>query len=214
MNDKIESIFIKFSERCSNPKTELEYDNHFTLLVAVILSAQSTDNAVNRATRDLFKSYNTPEQFLQLGEENLKKYIKSIGLYNNKAKNIIKLSEILVKEYDGKVPDAMEKLVALPGVGRKSANVVLSCAFGVATMPVDTHVFRVAKRLGLAKGTTPLKVEHELLSVISAKWLLLAHHWLVLHGRYICKAQSPKCSDCFLNDDCQYFLSEQNKCIS
>lgn len=209
--DKIEKIFAKFAERCPEPKTELEYCNHFTLLVAVILSAQSTDNAVNNATNELFKYYKTPEQFLQLGEENLKKHIKSIGLYNNKAKNIIKLSEILVKEYNSQVPNTMKELEALPGVGRKSANVVLSCAFGVATMPVDTHVFRVAKRIGLATGATPLKVENELLSVIPDMWLLLAHHWLVLHGRYICKAQTPKCSECFLNNYCQYFLSGQKK---
>lgn len=209
--DKIEKIFAKFAERCPDPKTELEYCNHFTLLVAVILSAQSTDNAVNKATKELFKHYKTPEQFLQLGEENLKKHIKSIGLYNNKAKNIIKLSEILVKEYNGQVPNTMKELEALPGVGRKSANVVLSCAFGVATMPVDTHVFRVAKRIGLATGATPLKVESELLSVIPDRWLLLAHHWLVLHGRYICKSQTPKCSECFLNNYCQYFLSGQKK---
>lgn len=209
--DKIEKIFSKFAERCPEPKTELEYCNHFTLLVAVILSAQSTDNAVNKATKELFKYYKTPEQFLQLGEENLKKHIKSIGLYNNKAKNIIKLSEILVKEYNSQVPNTMKELEALPGVGRKSANVVLSCAFGVATMPVDTHVFRVAKRIGLATGATPLKVESELLSVIPDRWLLLAHHWLVLHGRYICKSQTPKCSECFLNNYCQYFLSGQKK---
>lgn len=209
--DKIEKIFAKFAERCPEPKTELEYCNHFTLLVAVILSAQSTDNAVNNATKELFKYYKTPEQFLQLGEENLKKHIKSIGLYNNKAKNIIKLSEILVKEYNSQVPNTMKELEALPGVGRKSANVVLSCAFGVATMPVDTHVFRVAKRIGLATGATPLNVENELLSVIPDMWLLLAHHWLVLHGRYICKAQTPKCSECFLNNYCQYFLSGQKK---
>ncbi len=204
IND-VNNIFEKFSLYSANPKTELIYNNNFTLLVAVVLSAQATDASVNKATKELFKIYDTPEKMLQLGEDGLKGYIKTIGLHNSKAKNIIALSKILIKDYNGELPKSVEQLVTLPGVGRKTANVVLNCAFSNPTMPVDTHVFRVAKRLGLAKGATVLAVEKELLSVIPLKWLRWAHNWLVLHGRYICKARAPKCQSCFIKDYCQYF---------
>lgn len=202
--DDIENIFKIFHELNPKPKTELEYKNDFTLLVAVVLSAQSTDLAVNKATKDLFNLYDTPEQIFLLGEDALKQYIKTIGLYNSKAANIIKLSEILMKKYESKVPDNIEDLIKLPGVGRKTANVVLNALFGKATMPVDTHVARVSQRLELSNEKTPDKIEAELMSVIPDKWLTDAHHWLVLHGRYICKARKPLCLICPITSYCPY----------
>ncbi|WP_341788484.1 MULTISPECIES: endonuclease III [unclassified Rickettsia] len=201
----VNKIFEVFSKNNKNPKTELVYKNDFTLLVAVILSAQATDVSVNLATKSLFETYDTPEKILGLGEEGLKKYIKSIGLFNSKAKNIIALCQILISNYDSKVPNNFEELVKLPGVGRKTANVVLNCLFGLPTMAVDTHVFRVAKRIGLAKGNTPEAVEKELLQIIDAKWLSHAHHWLILHGRYICKARKPDCEICPIKKYCEYY---------
>jgi len=185
-----------FEQDNPNPRIELDFKNHYTLLLAIVLSAQSTDVAVNKATKDLFALYHTPEKILALGEESLKKYIKTIGLFNNKAKNIIELSKILIEKYNSQVPHTFQDLVSLPGVGRKSANVLLSSAFNMPTMGVDTHISRLANRLGFSTSKNPDKVEQDLLRLIDAKWLPRAHHWLVLHGRYICKALKPKCSEC------------------
>ena len=203
----VNKIFEILSKNNPNPKTELIYKNNFTLLVAVILSAQANDISVNLATKSLFKIYDTPEKILELGEEGLKKYIKSIGLFNIKGKNIIALCKILINEYDNSVPNSFKELVKLPGVGRKTANVVLNCLFGMPTMAVDTHVFRVAKRIGLAQGSTPEVVEKELLQIINKKWLMHAHHWLILHGRYICKARKPDCDICPVKKYCEYYLN-------
>ncbi|MCZ6886534.1 MAG: endonuclease III [Rickettsia endosymbiont of Ixodes persulcatus] len=204
----VNKIFEILSKNNPNPKTELIYKNDFTLLVAVILSAQATDISVNLATKSLFEIYDTPKKILELSEEELKKYIKSIGLFNSKAKNIIALCKILIDEYDGSVPNSFKELVKLPGVGRKTANVVLNCLFSMPTMAVDTHVFRVAKRIRLAKGGTPEVVEKELLRIIDEKWLTHAHHWLILHGRYICKARKPDCDICPIKKYCEYYLQE------
>ncbi|MFY9590329.1 endonuclease III [Rickettsia endosymbiont of Halotydeus destructor] len=201
----VDKIFQILSDNNENPKTELEYKNEFTLLVAVILSAQATDISVNLATKSLFEIYDTPEKILQLGEERLKQYIKSIGLFNTKAKNIISLCRILIDNYNSRVPNNFEELIKLPGVGRKTANVILNCLFQQPTIAVDTHVFRVARRLGLAKSESPEKVEAELLQIISKKWLNHAHHWLILHGRYICKARKPDCAICPLTEYCEYY---------
>lgn len=202
---RVDKIFEILSDNNENPKTELEYKNDFTLLVAVILSAQATDISVNLATKSLFEVYDTPEKVLRLGEEGLKNYIKSIGLFNAKAKNIISLCRILIANYHSYVPNNFEELIKLPGVGRKTANVILNCLFQQPTIAVDTNVFRVAKRLGLAKGNSPEKVEAELLQIIGKKWLAHAHHWLVLHGRYICKARKPECAICPLTGYCEYY---------
>jgi len=205
MQDKIvDRIFEIFYQHDNAPETELKYKNHFTLLVAVLLSAQATDISVNKATKDLFLHYDSPKRILELGIDGLKNYIKTIGLYNTKAKNVINLCQILIDKYKGEVPNNFDQLVALPGVGRKTANVVLNCLFGHDTIPVDTHVFRVARRLGLAKANSPEKVEQELLDAIPQKWHKYAHHWLILHGRYICKARKPNCSGCHLREYCEY----------
>lgn len=201
----INRIFKIFALLNAEPKTELVYGNNFTLLVAVVLSAQSTDIGVNKATKELFKTHATPQQILELGETGLKNYIKTIGLFNNKAKNIIALSKMLVEDYDGQVPDTMEELTKLPGVGRKTASVVLCSAFGKPAMPVDTHVARVAQRVGLSHHKLPEKIEKDLLAIIPEKWLYNAHHWLVLHGRYICLARKPKCEICPIRDCCDYY---------
>jgi endonuclease-3 len=182
---------------------ELEYVNPFTLLVAVVLSAQATDVGVNKATRGLFKVASTPRQMLALGEDGLQERIKTIGLYRNKAKNVIALSQQLIDAHGGEVPREREALEALPGVGRKTANVVLNTAFGEPTLAVDTHVFRVAHRLGLAEGKTPLEVEQGLVKVIPAKYMRHAHHWLILHGRYVCQARKPRCEACIVSDLCR-----------
>jgi endonuclease-3 len=200
----LEQILKIFEQENPNPRIELDFKNHYTLLVAVVLSAQSTDVNVNKATKPLFEVCDTPSKMVELGEENLKKYIKSIGLYNNKAKNIIELSKVLVARYDGQVPSNLEDLVALPGVGRKSANVILANAFNMPTMGVDTHVTRVANRLGFSNAKTPDKIELDLLKIIDPKWLPRAHHWLVLHGRYICKAVKPKCKECKISAYCNW----------
>lgn len=186
------------------PVSDLEYTNTYTLLVAVTLSAQATDIGVNKATKDLFKIADTPQKMLDLGIDKLKSHIKTIGLYNNKAKNVIAMAEILVEEYDSIVPDNRKNLMALPGVGRKTANVVLNIAFGQPTMAVDTHIFRVANRTKMAKGKTPDTVEKGLLKVIPDEFAMHAHHWLILHGRYTCKARSPECGSCIVNDLCTY----------
>lgn len=200
----INKIFSIFQQQNPEPKTELEFINHYTLLVAVVLSAQSTDVGVNKATKKLFAIAGTPEKMLELGEENLKKYINTIGLYNNKAKNVIALSKILVEKFNSEVPENLEVLQSLPGVGRKTANVVLNCAFGHPTIGVDTHVFRVSNRIGLVSEKDVLKTELALLKNIPQKWQQHAHHWLILHGRYICTAKKPKCEICPINQYCQY----------
>ena len=199
----IDKIFSILSKQNPHPKTELEYKNNYTLLVAVVLSAQSTDVGVNKATKKLFAVADNPEKMLQLGEEELKKYISTIGLYNSKARNIISLSKILFEKYNSIVPENLEILQSLPGVGRKTANVVLNCAFGHPTIAVDTHVFRVSNRLGIVHEKDVLKTEIALLKTIPKKWQQHAHHWLILHGRYICVARKPKCEICPLNNYCE-----------
>lgn len=198
------AIFERFKAQNPHPTTELHYQTVFELLIAVILSAQATDVSVNKATAKLFPVANTPEAILNLGLETLKNYIKTIGLFNSKAANIIKTCHLLVTQHQGQVPNTREGLEALPGVGRKTANVVLNTAFGQLTMAVDTHIFRVANRLGLATGKTPLEVEKALLKNIEPEFLQDAHHWLILHGRYVCTARNPKCSECILLDLCEY----------
>ncbi len=192
------------SEREPNPATELEYSNPFELLVAVVLSAQATDVSVNKATRKLFAKANTPEKILALGESGLKRYIKTIGLFNSKAKNIIATCRILLDEHGGQVPREREALEALPGVGRKTANVILNTAFGEPTIAVDTHIFRVANRTGLAPGKNVREVEDRLLKVVPDEYKKNAHHWLILHGRYICTARRPACGACIIADLCEY----------
>jgi endonuclease-3 len=188
----------------SEPKSELQYLNPYTLLVAVVLSAQATDAGVNKATKPLFRKVKTPKAMVRLGEAGVKKFIKTIGLYNTKAKNLIKLSRILIDTHGGQVPEDRGALEALPGVGRKTANVVLNVAFGQGTIAVDTHVFRLANRSGLAAGKTPLEVEKKLLKVTPESYLRHAHHWLILHGRYVCKARKPECERCPVRDLCAY----------
>lgn len=201
---KIEKIFEVWRAQNPAPKTELNYVNNYTLLVAVVLSAQSTDVGVNKATKALFKIVDTPEKMLKLGEKNLKKYINTIGLYNGKAANIIKLSKCLVDEFDSEVPEDFEALKSLPGVGQKTANVVLNCAFGHPTIAVDTHVFRLANRLGFVDETTPEKTEEALMKVVPKKFQTHAHHWMILHGRYVCQARKPKCSECLIEKLCEF----------
>lgn len=197
-------IFLRLSRQNPSPQTELHYLNPYTLLIAVVLSAQATDVGVNKATPALFKVANTPKKMLQLGEQRLREYVKTIGLYNTKSKNIIALSHILVEQYNGKIPHTREALESLPGVGRKTANVVLNSAFGLPTIAVDTHIFRVSNRTGLALGKTPLEVERGLEMIIPKKWKHHAHHWLILHGRYTCKARTPACSTCIIDDLCTF----------
>lgn len=200
----VRAIFERLQALNPNPVTELEHSSPFELLVAVILSAQATDKGVNVATRKLFPVANTPAKILALGPEGLTSYVKTVGLYPAKVKNILATCALLLEHHDGEVPRDREALEALPGVGRKTANVVLNSAFGEATMPVDTHIFRVANRLGLAHGTTPRAIEDGLLRVIPPDLLLHAHHWLLLHGRYVCKARTPDCPRCPLVDLCEF----------
>ncbi len=201
--ETVAEIFRCFAAASPEPKGELEYINPYTLLVAVVLSAQATDVGVNKATRGLFKIAGTPQQMLALGEAGLQERIKTIGLYRNKARNVIALSQRIIDEHGGEVPREREALEALPGVGRKTANVVLNTAFGEPTLAVDTHVFRVAHRLGLAEGKTPLEVEQGLVKVIPEKYMRHAHHWLILHGRYVCQARKPRCDACIVSDLCR-----------
>lgn len=202
--EHILAIFERFHKQNPHPTTELHFKSHFELLIAVILSAQATDASVNKATPSLFKLASTPEKILKLGEKKLKELVKTIGLYNTKAKNIFKTCQILVSKFGGEVPKNREDLESLPGVGRKTANVILNTAFGEPTIAVDTHIFRVANRTGLAKGKTPLAVEKKLTEVIPRKYLKDAHHWLVLHGRYVCTARKPHCPECIIRDLCEY----------
>jgi endonuclease-3 len=201
---QIEEFFARLQKAMPNPRGELEYINPYTLLVAVVLSAQATDASVNKATEPLFKIADTPEKMVKLGEAKLKGFIKTIGLFNTKAKNVIKLSEILIKEHGSKVPADRDVLQTLPGVGRKTANVVLNIAFGQPTMAVDTHIFRVSNRTGLAPGKDVLAVEQMLEKRVPEPYRLHAHHWLILHGRYVCKARKPDCPVCVVNDICQF----------
>ena len=202
--DHIFEFFRRLAENNPSPETELEYGNPYQLLVAVTLSAQATDVGVNKATRALFAKVETPQQMLDLGEDGLKDHIKTIGLFNSKAKNVIAMARLLVDEHGGEVPQTREELVTLPGVGRKTANVVLNCAFGQETFAVDTHIFRVGNRTGLAKGKTPDQVEAKLERRVPLPFRLHAHHWLILHGRYICKARTPECWRCPVADLCSY----------
>ena len=199
---KRQEIFTRLRHANPNPTTELEYTTPFELLIAVLLSAQATDVGVNKATRKLYPVANTPQAILDLGEDELKTYIATIGLYNTKAKNVIATCEILVNQYGGEVPREREALESLPGVGRKTANVVLNTAFGQPTIAVDTHLFRVGNRTGLAPGKTPLEVEKRLLQRVPTEYLADAHHWLILHGRYVCVARKPKCGECLIADLC------------
>src|SRR5262245_60494687 len=201
---EVHEVFSRFRKANPEPKGELEHLNPYTLLVAVVLSAQATDAGVNKATRALFAVADTPQKMLELGEERLRDYIKTIGLYRNKARNVIALSEKLLAEFGGEVPRTRAEIESLPGAGRKTANVVLNMAFGEHTMAVDTHVFRVGNRTGLAPGKTPLEVELGLEQVIPSEFMLHAHHWLILHGRYTCLARGPRCEVCLINDLCRW----------
>jgi endonuclease-3 len=200
----ISEIFTRLQKQNPHPKTELYYTNSYTLLVAVMLSAQATDAGVNKATKNLFPEVDSPQKMLALGLEGLISYVKTIGLYPTKSKNIIAMSKILVDRFEGQVPDSREELETLPGVGRKTANVVLHVAFHQPTIPVDTHIFRVANRLQIAKGRTPIEIEKGLEKAIPKEFLDHAHHWLILHGRYVCKARVPLCYECILKDLCPY----------
>lgn len=200
----IDKIFAIFQKHNPKPTTELKFKNNFELLIAVVLSAQATDISVNKATVELFKVANTPQQILDLGLTQFKTYIKSIGLYNTKATNIFKTCKKLITDFNGKVPQTREELISLPGVGRKTANVILNTAFGHATIAVDTHILRVSNRIGLVHAKTPLAVEEQLEDVIPSKYKHDAHHWLILHGRYVCKARKPLCAECIIQKYCEY----------
>ena len=201
---EVAELFRRLAEADPDPRSELEYHNPFTLLVAVVLSAQATDVGVNKATRTLFAEATTPAGMVTLGEDRVKEHIKTIGLFNNKARNVIALSEILIRDHGGEVPRDRAALEALPGVGRKTANVVLNVAFGEPTIAVDTHIFRVGNRTGLAMGKTPDHVERRLLEIVPDRYRRHAHHWLILHGRYVCKARRPDCPTCRINDLCRF----------
>ena len=201
---EVETFFDRLAVALPEPQGELHYVNPYTLLVAVVLSAQATDTGVNKATRGLFADADTPEAMLALGEDGVRRHIRTIGLFNAKARNVIGLSQILVEEHGGAVPDSREALERLPGVGRKTANVVLNTAFGQPTIAVDTHIFRVGNRTGLAPGKTPLEVEKKLERRVPAHRKLHAHHWLILHGRYVCKARKPDCLACTVSDLCRF----------
>lgn len=195
-------IFTRFQKMNPEPKSELVAPNPFCLLVSVALSAQTTDKAVNKATADLYRIADTPQKMVELGEKNLIGFIKSIGLYRVKAKHVIEMSKMLCENFGGKVPGTREELESLPGVGRKTANVILNVVFKKPTMPVDTHLLRICPKIGLASGTTPLEVEKSLVERIPEKFMQHAHHWLILHGRYVCTARNPKCDECIINDIC------------
>lgn len=196
--------FLRWQKQNPSPVSELEYKNPYTLLIAVVLSAQATDKSVNKATKALFEKVTSPQQMLDLGYDKLLPYIKSIGLYKNKGANIIKLSKMLIEEYNSEVPGTKEELVKLPGVGPKTANVVLNVIFKQPTMPVDTHILRIAPKIGLAPGSTPEEVERGLLKRIPPEFLFNAHHWILLHGRYVCTAKNPKCNECLIADLCKH----------
>ena len=200
----VDEFFRRLAKQRPNPKSELNYVNPYTLLVAAVLSAQATDVGVNKATASLFARVTTPQQMINLGEAKLKNHVMSIGLYNAKSKNIMAFSKILVEKFGGEVPRTMEDLTSLPGVGRKTANIILNVAYGEPVIAVDTHAFRVSNRTGLAPGKTPLAVEEKLMKVVPDKWKMHAHHWIILHGRYVCIARKPKCPECIVRDLCTY----------
>lgn len=202
-NSEMEIVFSRWQQQNPAPESELEYVNPFTLLVAVVLSAQATDKSVNKATESLFKIVDTPEKMVELGEEKLISYIRTIGLYKNKAKSVIGLSQMLITDFNSQVPGNRDDLMKLPGVGRKTANVVLNVIFNQPTMPVDTHLLRISPKIGLAEGTTPEQIEKSLLERIPKEYLKNAHHWILLHGRYVCTARNPKCNECIINDICK-----------
>lgn len=202
--EAVEEFYRRLKRDRPEPRTELEFKNPYTLLVAVVLSAQATDASVNKATNELFETVDTPEKMVKLGEARLKKHIKTIGLFNTKAKNVIALSKLLIEQHQGEVPRTREALEALPGVGRKTANVVLNVAFGARTIAVDTHIFRVSNRTGLAAGKTPRDVEEKLEKVTPDAYVRDAHHWLILHGRYVCKARKPDCPACVVRELCAF----------
>ena len=204
IRENVEEFYRRLAEADPEPKGELNYVNEYTLLVAVVLSAQATDIGVNRATKELFEIVDTPEKMVKLGKSKLISHIKTIGLYRTKAQNVIGLSEKLIVEHESKVPKDRDALIKLPGVGRKTANVVLNIAFGVPTIAVDTHIFRIGNRTGIARGKNVDMVEQGLLKQTPKKYMRHAHHWLILHGRYVCKARKPNCPDCMLSDLCQY----------
>lgn len=201
--EELEKIFYLFSLKWPSPKGELYYVNNFTLVIAVLLSAQSTDFNVNKATKSLFDIADTPQKMLAIGEKNLQNHIKTIGIYRRKAQNIISLSHTLINEFDSEIPKTLEELTRLSGIGRKGANVILSMAFGIPTIGVDTHIFRITNRIGLAPCKTPNKVEQSLLRIIPQKHQYNAHYWLVLHGRYVCKARKPQCQSCVISNICK-----------
>ena len=205
---KRREIFLRLQQQNPHPTTELEYHTPFELLIAVLLSAQATDISVNAATRQLYPVANTPQAMLNLGEEKLREYVQRIGLYKTKAKHIMQTCKILLEQHGGEVPHTREALEALPGVGRKTANVVLNTAFGQPTIAVDTHIFRVSNRTGLAPGKSPLEVERKLLKFVPTEFMQHAHHWLILHGRYICQARKPKCGQCIIENLCEYKKKE------
>jgi endonuclease-3 len=202
--NKALKLIQKLNNFIKEPRTSLKYRNQFTLLISVVLSAQCTDVNVNNVTKDIYKKYYRPEHFIKLGEKKIRNLIKRIGLFNNKAKNIHNLSKLLVNKYNGKIPDQFDDLIELPGVGRKTANVVLNEAFNKPTIAVDTHVFRVSNRTGLSKGNSPAQVEKQLLNILPDQYLKKAHHLILLHGRYICKARKPLCNKCIINKICLY----------
>lgn len=205
LSDKeVVAVFERLKKQNPEPVSELDYKNPYTLLVAVVLSAQATDKSVNIATKELFKVASTPKKMVELGEKKLIPYIRSIGLYKNKAHNIIELSKMLLSKFNSKVPSTREELESLPGVGRKTANVVLNVIFDQPTMPVDTHLMRISPKIGLVSGTTPIEIEKNLLERIPKKYLKNAHHWLLLHGRYVCTARNAKCDECVINDLCKH----------
>ena len=205
LNQNKALLIIKLLDKSiKNPKTSLKYRNRFTLLTSVVLSAQCTDVNVNNVTKNIYKKYYTPKHFVNLGINKIKNLIKSIGLFNNKAKHIYSLSKILLEKYQGKVPNKFDDLISLPGVGRKTANVVLNTAFNEATIAVDTHVFRVANRTGLSDGNSPDKVEAQLIKILPKRYIKKAHHLILLHGRYVCKARNPLCKECVINKICLY----------
>ncbi len=203
--DKIDKVFQNISKYIPKPKTELKYKNSYTFLISVVLSAQSTDKSVNNATKDLFKIVKKPNDMINLGEKKLKSFIKTIGLYNSKAKNIINLSKILVEKYNSKIPKDFDLLINLPGVGNKTASVYQNEILNIPRIAVDTHVFRVSNRIGLVKTTNPDDTQLKLESIVPKKWLKLAHHLLILHGRYTCKSQKPLCEKCLINKICKYY---------
>lgn len=201
---EISAVFERFKKQNPEPKSELKWTSPYTLLVSVVLSAQATDKSVNKATEPLYKIADTPQKILDLGQDKLISYIKSIGLYKSKAAHVMGLSKMLVEKYNSKVPQTREQLMELPGVGRKTANVVLNVVFNEPTMPVDTHLLRICPKIGLAEGTTPETVEKSLVERIPKKYMTHAHHWLILHGRYICTARNPKCEECLISDLCKH----------